>query len=424
LKQRLVTFGLALGALFACYALFLPKPHATDQSSPRPVTTEDGAAGYQAAWRWLQAEHVRESALHQRFDRLSDATLSARATGNVLVTTLPHELPVQPQEASQLEAWVESGNTLIVAAALDDTPQWAGGGSARLLKDVERLSRLKFDTDNDDQKNAKPSSPSRSLKSTLEGVPEPTMIKIEPRGNHFLMDGIHSLSVLSDLPASRWRATPMDNSAVLQVAQTGSGEGAIFIRRQAKGQVITLAVAGLFSNRDIGSTDNAKLLSNIVAWTLQPGATVIFDDMHQGAVGYYDAKKFFADPRLHRTLLWLVFLWLAFVLGVQHLRFPARDWRAADMTAFVSASGDFLASSVTASAAASRILANFFDSLRRRPGVPTDDSGTWKWLSAQPSVSAQEVAELQNIHGRILRGQGFDLKRLQDLVSQLKGKMA
>lgn len=411
MKERLTTLGLAIGALLLCYTLFLPKPHATDAAVPRPVTTEQGPAGYVGAWRWLQAEHVSVSALHERFDRLNDLNVSQRSTGNVLLTTLPHLLPLQPKEASQLDAWVERGNTLLVAAALDDTPQWAEAGSGRLLKEVERLSRLRF-------ADQAASAPRPKFDSA-----EPAVIKLQPHGVHALMDGVLALSAISDLPTSSWQPIPMDDAAVLRVAQLASGEPAILIRQQGKGQVITVLVAGLFSNRDLGSADNAKLLSNILAWSLRPRASVIFDDMHQGVVGYYDAKKFFADPRLHRTLLWLVLVWLVFVLGVQRLRAPARIWRAADVTGFVGASGAFLASSVSVAAVGARLMSNFVDSLRRRSGAPLDDAGAWHWLASQPAVSAHEVAELQELQGRLGRGQRFDLQRLQDLISQLQGKI-
>lgn len=425
-----MTLGLAIGALIMCYALFLPHPPAAGKAAPRPLSSESGQAGYQAAWRWLEAEHFPVIALHERFDHLNAGSLSNHPTGNVLLTTLPHELPVQPAEADQLDAWVERGNTLIVAAALDDTPEWAAEGSvtsARLVKDVERLTRLKFETDDAQSKSRKAPDPARSLKSALNGLMQPRVITIEPRASHPLMDGIHSLRVVSDLAASRWHATATGKSAVLQVAQADSG-GAIWIERQQNGQVITLAVAGLFSNRDIGSEDNAKLLANIIAWSLQPGGSIVFDDMHQGAVGYYDAKAFYADPRLHRTLLWFVLLWLVFVLGVQRLRVSPQNWRAADVTAFASASGEFLASAVTAAAAGNRMLANFFDSIGRRLGAPAqgaaaDNAAAWTWLSSQASVSAQEVRELWELQGRIRRGQRFDLMRLQNLLSELKGKM-
>jgi hypothetical protein len=421
LKERLVTLGLAIAALFLCYALFLPKPAVEAAAPPRPLSTEEGPTGYQAAWRWLEAERIPVTALRERFDRLSGGGAPRLATGNVMLTTLPHKLPVQPREASELDAWIERGNTLVVAAALDDTPEWALQNDARLVGDVGRLTRLKFATSQ--EQGDKASRPDRALKSALSALSQPRTIVLEPRGAHRLMEGVHTLSAVSDLPASRWHATPMDSSGIIQVAQTvEGGTAAIWVRRQEKGQVITLAVAGLFSNRDIGSGDNAALLSNIIAWSLKPGGFVIFDDVHQGAVGYYDAKAFYADPRLHRTIGWLVLLWFIFVLGIQRLSAHTHDWRPADVTAFLSRSGDFLASSVTPATAGNRLLANFFNSIRRRSGLREDGAPTWEWLSAQPAVSPREVTELRDLQSRMAGGRRFNLPRLQNLLAQLRGK--
>lgn len=412
MKERLVTLGLAIAALFLCYALFLPKPAVEASAPSRPLSTEQGPAGYQAAWRWLDAEHVPLVALHDRFDHLSGGG-QMRPTGNVLLTTLPHEVAVRSEEASDLDAWVERGNTLVVAAALDDTPDWALKNSARLFKDIGRLTRLQFET-----------RPKFVLKSALSALSPPRTIVIEPRGEHPLTENVHTLSVASDLPASRWHATPMDSSGVLQVAQTlDGGAGAIYVRREEKGQVITLAVAGLFSNRDIGAADNAALLANIIAWSLKPGGAVIFDDVHQGAVGYYDAKAFYADPRLHRTLGWLVLLWFIFVLGIKRLRADTADWRPADVTEFLARSGDFLASSVTPATAGDRLMANFFNSIRRRLSIPEDGVPTWEWLSSQAAVSRGEVTELRELHNRIQGGRRFSLPRLQIILSELRGKI-
>jgi hypothetical protein len=424
LKERLITVALAAGALLLSYALFFPKPAADQQAPRRPLSGEPGPAGYQGAWRWLNAERVPLMAWRERFDRLSSNT-SLRASGNLLLTTLPHELPVRPAEAMQLDEWIARGNTLVVAAALDDTPEWAlAGGGGRLVKDVGRLTRLKFDTlDSAVGKDAEKAGSVRALRSALNRLTQPREIVMTPRGVHSLMQGVRSLRVLSDFPASRWRATPMDTSATLQIAQTSEGEGAIWLKRQGKGQIVTLAVAGLFSNREIGSDDNAKLLANLIAWSLQDGGVVIFDDAHQGSVSYYDAKAFYADPRLHRTLAWLVLLWLVFVLGVQRLRAHVNNWRPADVTAFVSTSGDFFAATLTPAAAANRMMENFFNAIRRRLGAAQDGGPTWDWLAAQATVSPNEVTELRALHRQMQNGGRFDLGRLQNLLSLLQGKI-
>jgi hypothetical protein len=149
---------------------------------------------------------------------------------------------------------------------------------------------------------------------------------------------------------------------------------------------------------------------------------VIFDDVHQGAVGYFDAKAFYADPRLHRTIGWLVLLWFIFVLGIQRLNARPDDWRPADVTAFLGRSGEFLASSVAPATAGTRLLANFFNSIRRRLGLPEDGAPTWEWLSSQGAVTRGELSELQELHERIQAGRRFNLPRLQNLLNQLRGK--
>jgi hypothetical protein len=420
LKERLITLGLALGALALVYVLFIPKPQSAGNAPVMPLSTEPGPSGYQAAWRWLEAEHIPVFALHERYDSLNAIDSPFKALGNVLLTTMPHKLPVRADEATQLDAWVDRGNTLVVMAALDDTPLWAMATGSNLVESAGRLTRLKFDVI-----EPQPSqSQGRSLSTAVNGFLSAQNSAIEPRGAHPLLQDVHSVRVVSDLPASRWRAIPMDWSAVLEIGQiAGNGDPAIWLRRQGKGQVLTFGVASIFSNQLIGEADNARLLSNLIAWSVSNGGAVIFDDAHQGAVSYYDAKAFFADPRLHRSLGWIVLLWFVFVLGVQRLRMRSREWNPVDATAFVAMSGEFFASALPAEAVGARLFANFFNSIRRRLGLPQDGGPVWDWLSAQAGVALGDLAELRRLHGRIETGRRVDLLRLQNLLSRLQGNL-
>jgi hypothetical protein len=416
-KERLTTLALALCALALFYLLFLPKPQSTDNAAALPLSTEVGPNGYQAAWRWLTGARIPVVALRERYDRLNRDNALAPSTGNVLLTTMPHKLGVRSSEAVQLDAWVERGNTLVVMAALDDTPLWTVGNSS-LVDAAGRLTRLKFEVIDKDPAHRPP------LRSVLNEFLQSRHIVIEPRGAHPLLDGVHAVQAVSELPASRWRATPMDGAAVLQIGQiSGNGDPAIWLRRQGKGQVITFAVASIFSNRLIGEGDNGRLLSNLLGWSLSQGGSVIFDDAHQGVVSYYDAKAFFADPRLHRTLGWIVFLWFVFVLGMQPLRARIRDWNPIDVTSFIAMSGEFFASTLAPTAAGARLFENFFNSIRRRLCLSQDGHPVWEWLSAQAQVSAAELSELRRLHGRVRAGRRVDLVRLQSLLSQLQGNL-
>jgi hypothetical protein len=126
---------------------------------------------------------------------------------------------------------------------------------------------------------------------------------------------------------------------------------------------------------------------------------------------------------LHRTLWWLVLLWLVFVLGIQRFRGHAPDRQTADVTAFIGSSGEFLASAVTLPTAGARLLDNFFNSIHRRLGTREDGTPLWDWLSAQAAVSRDDVSELQELRDRIRSGRRFSLPRLQSLLAELQGKI-
>jgi hypothetical protein len=422
MKDRLITLGLALGALALFYVLFVPKPVPAQNEPALPLSTEMRPDGYQAAWRWLRSEGIPVMALHERYDRLNAGSVSPSATGNILLTTLPHKLAAMPREAAQLDQWVERGNTLIVVAALDDTPLWALMNASNLIEAAGRLTRLKFTVINEDAPKKEP-QPREPIGSVLKNLVRTQSSTIEPRGDHPFMEQVKAVRVLSEYPASRWRGVPMDRSGVLQIGQiSGKGDAAIWLRRQGGGQVVTFAAASIFSNAAIGEQDNARLLANLIAWSRSGAGTVIFDDAHQGAVSYYDAKAFFKDPRLHRTLAWIVLLWFVFVLGMQRLRSRTADWNPVDVTAFVGGTGEFFAATLTSATAGARLLANFFNAIRGRLGLAQDGTPEWEWLSAQAGAAAGDVEELRRLHQRAQAGRSVDLVRLQNLLVRLQGK--
>jgi hypothetical protein len=419
MKERLVTFGFALAALLLFYALFVPKPAPPENRPTLPLSSEAGADGYQAAWRWLQEQRIPVVALHDRYDRLTTAELHLKPTGNVLLTTLPHKLPSRARESAQLDLWIQRGNTLLVMAALDDTPVWIVS-EANPVPELSRLTRLKFDAIEADRADGT----QRSVEEALKQISQGEDLTLEARGEHPLMQGVHSLHAVSPLPSSHWRASPMDRSALLQIAQLKrQGYPALWLRRQGNGRIIVIAVASLFSNRLIGDQDNAQLLSNLVGWSAHDGGAVIFDDAHQGSVAYYDAKAFFADSRLHRSLGWILLLWFIFVLGVQRLRSRARVWNPIDVTAFVAVSGEFFASTLPPAVAGQRLLQNFFNTIRRRLNLPQDGNPVWEWLAAQAGVAPNALAELRRLDARVQAGRRVDLLRLQNLLSQLQGHL-
>ena len=256
---------------------------------------------------------------------------------------------------------------------------------------------------------------------------EPERSVFHARGSEPLFDGVRSVVALSEFPASHWNGTAVDRSAVLEIgerpaaADATAAEPVAWLRRHGDGQVLVIGFASIFDNALIGEQDNARLFANIIAWSRDPKGSVIFDDDHQGAVEYYDAKAFFHDPRLHRTLLWVIVLWLLFVLGWQRLRPAAGEWNPIDITHSIGITGEFFAGALSPAAAGARLFENFFNTVRRNLGLPEDGRPVWEWLAADARTGAADLAALEQLYARTQAGRRVDLIKLQNLTSRVLG---
>src|SRR6185295_12287816 len=87
-------------------------------------TSESRPNGYLGARLWLESQHVPVDALRHRYDWLEGAgNLPKR--GNLLITTIPFQRPMRRGELEVLREWILKGNSVLVAAGLFDTPEWA-----------------------------------------------------------------------------------------------------------------------------------------------------------------------------------------------------------------------------------------------------------------------------------------------------------
>jgi hypothetical protein len=406
------------------YALLFPKPIAMLQPASSPLSTDSGDDGLLAVWRWLQAESIPVISLRSRYDRLESMAGAAADTpgGNVLISVMPHRLAARAAEWPSLSHWIEQGNTLLVMAALDDTPRWTLGSESQFLDALQSATHLMFQVQPAPKDK---SSQAQQVRDGLSALLGPAIIPMIPIGTHPLTAEVHNLRAESELPASRWHVQSTDRVVPLALAQRSDNlDPVLWISRQGQGQIIVFAVTSAFANRQIALANNARLLSNIISWSRAPAGRVLFDDAHQGLVDFYDPQAFYRDPRLHRTLLWGVLLWLAFVLGPVRLPSAYSPWRPVDESALIDASGRFFSVAVSPREAARRLLENFFDQLRRRLALPQDGEPLWDWLDAQAGFSERERVLLRDFYARVYAGERIDLARLHNLLSELKGKLA
>ena len=407
IKERLWVLALAAGALGLFYILFFPQSRGTAEEIVRPLSSEGRPEGYLAVWRWLEEQHIRTVSLRYRYDRLPG--LLAQPTGNLLLVTLPQWVPARAMELERLEDWVESGNTLLIMAAVNDTPLWSFDADPLLKQKLEDMTGLTLE---------KLPAETTELKSLLAD-----RLDIVPRGQHPLLAGVRHITASSKLPMRNARLKePYDPMPLELAARADSGVPTLWLMRRGTGQIVLASVASPFSNSAVTLGDNARLLTNIIAWCCGPNATVVFDDAHQGATAYYDGRAFFADARLHHTLEWIVFLWLALVLGALPLRAVQRSWQPVDEGAYVEASARYFANVVSPGEAAQRLIERFLRQLGAG-AYPEREPALWQLFDEDSRVSDSQRRALHVLYEQACAGQRVDLVRLQNLLAQLRDKL-
>lgn len=440
MKDRLLTLALALGALAAFYVVLAPKPPMPQQTVTRPLSTEAGPNGYLGLQRWLASEGIAVVSLRERYGGLSAMTPGV-SSGNLLITTAPHVYPLRSSEAEPLQTWIEAGNTLFVLAGLSDTPEWSmgEGQDAGFIAHLKTMTGLTFtqipdpapkqegeakkdDAKEDDAKEdaAQKQQNARDALLAVTRLVEPLRIESAPNGEHPLLEGVRSAVAVSEFRSARWQASS-DRAVLLELASDhASGTPALWLMPYGDGQVVVSAYGSLFTNKVLGERDNARLLANVTRWALGEKGRVIIDDAHQGLVSFYDPDKFYGDSRLHRSLLWLLALWLVFVLGPRRLRGSTHAWNPLDVTSFVRATGGFMARVLRPAAAGQQLFANFFNEIRGRLGLAPDGAPLWEWLAGHAVIPAADVDRLQELHRRVAARRRVDLPELHNLIARVR----
>jgi hypothetical protein len=416
MKERLVTLGCALAALALFYGIFMPTPRFDAPTESPPTSAEATRNGYLGAWRWLEAESIRTESLRDRYPRLVDERSGRAATGNLLITTLPHRYGVRRHEIDDLQTWIAAGNTLLVLAAFADTPDWTmRHANDDLFGQVAAISGVRF--------VAAPRERNESFTDAFKRLTEAQRHRIVPNRAHPLFDGVREVIAESEFPADEWRAIAPRGDFMLSLAHDAdTHRDAFWIRRYGAGQIMISAFGSIFANEQLSHRDNARLLGNIVAQSLGDDGTVIFDDQHQGLSSLYDARAFFADSRLHVTIALLLFLWLVWVLGSVPLRLDTSVQAAPNEAAFIEATGGFFARVLRPAQAGARLLDLFLDDVRRRLRVSGDRDCAWKRLERDATLRT-DLEALRAYDARLRANRRVDLVALQNLLRRIEARL-
>ena len=418
MRDRLVTLLGALLALAVVYALFFQRPG--ERPVTKPLSTEAGRNGYLALWSWLDREHVRVVSLRTRYSTLRDDA-SLGKNGNVLIVTMPFRTPLRQSEIVPLQSWLLAGNTVLLLAALDDSPEWLQRADQLGFRaDLTALTGLRFTTPREQAAVANGGGPRRAA-TAAAAAPAPiaarTELELKRAGTHPLLEGVETLHAYSDDPSEIWSLRPDPSSLVLRLAtESSSGNDALWERPYGDGDIIVAASGSLLANRNIGQGDARELVRNVLRYRLGEGGAVIFDDMHQGLSSLYDAAALLRDARLRYTIWFVLAAWLVYVLGTSNRLAPPRAPRSVPKQGdFVAAAGGFMARRLDRNEAGRLLLDEWLDEVRRARGLPRG-TPLWPEIESTPTLARSVYEELHSYDRTLASGAAVDLVRLHNTL--------
>jgi hypothetical protein len=417
MKDRLITAAGALLALMILYAMFF---RSDERPVTRPVSTETGRNGYAAVSRWLESAGVRVVSLRDRYDTLisldPSEMLDIPRRGNLMITTMPHLLPIRAREHENLMAWVRSGNTLLILAALDDSPEWAPPNASRdFIEDLQIITGVRFRQ----QSEPSGSEPTPGRPPTGTG----TVVDLEPIEGHPLMEGVETLRGYSDGQRAMWSPILPESASMLLLrlaAERSSGLDAGWERRYGNGHILVVASGTVLTNHLVADADAGRFLANAVHHHVNGEGAVVFDDMHQGLSVIYDAAAFYGDPRLHTTLWFLLGAWLVYVLGSSNRLAQPMDRRAVPRQRdFLEAVGGFMARRLDARDAGMMLIGEWFEDVKHARGLK-GGGPPWDALRATPTLDTATYERLRRYHDALSEGEAVDLVRLHNTLRKAR----
>ena len=449
MRERGVTLLLALAALGAFYAIWLRPAPSLDPGADgaRPTTAERRGNGYAALFDWLQSSGVDAQSFRDRYIALPESP----ARGNLLVLSLPGVEVFRNDEFGALDKWIRRGNTLLINAALLDQPGWAVARTSGTVVEIESLTGIEFETREGREARLDPRPLSQRVREadareaekdeeseeeddgsvsldaqTILGKPQ--QLTLTSAGPHSLLAGVKSLALESDYSAESWLLRMPYDNFVLTLARTPKGEGALFEQRLGAGRIVLVAGGSMFTNRALGSADNARLMTNIVRTSVSPRGLVLFDDLRQGLSAQYDPARFYRDSRLWRTVGILVALWLVWVLGSTRLRAPAIEIHAPSEAGLVRGAGGLISRTVAPHHTALRLFDHFFTRIARAArgtsGAVNPERGElWHWLERHATILPQELDRLKDWYAQAHAERGVPLADLQNLLDKLERRL-
>lgn len=417
MKERVITLGAGMLAIWLVFILLVPKPDLLEAKLSWPLSTDTGKQGLLGLYRWLRQADIPVMSLRSRYHRLADDD-RLTDSGNLLIISLPQRIPAREYERRALRDWLNNGNSLLILAAIGDQPDWSQQSQIEDINSIPGVFDVSFAPvaeqileDEDPMENKE-----------MDSEPEERILL--PNSNHPLLSGISTISVsYLDVLDKQWT---LDNDCKCLVIQkllrSDKNDTTEFWSLQlGAGHVWISRYADLFGNVSLGKGDNARLLANLVSMSLGDGGAVIFDDMHMGLSNLYNPDTFYRDPRLRNTIGFIVLFWLLYILGFSNRFGPIREHKKQRrMADFVRATGGLFARRVNKNEIARRLIGHFHNEVRSMLSLPTTGKPVWEVLEQRPKVNVRALSRLREIQKHAETGAKTDLVQLTHIIHHLR----
>lgn len=426
MRERWTTLVGGAVSLLLIVLLLVPGGGDTKKLS-RPTSIDEGVHGFAGLERWLSANGVPTYSLRRRYTHLDETSDELAGTGNVLIASFPERRASTWREREVLEEWLYRGNSMIALVALEDMPAWTS--TADEAWDILWSLGVTFESPLPSEDTPGPESWRERLTTVgrvlagLERIEVVTRAAVShPAVTDVVRVETHAMRIWND--PTRLLDPPCCELALTLMVDAETEQGVLWQVSYGNGTLWVSAYSDLFGNQMLGRADNARLIANLLGLGLGEGGSVLFDDMHMGLTDLYDPEAFFADRRLHNTLLFVLGLWLLYLLGraprLAPVRTPEQAPRAAQ---FVESIAGLFARRLSSATVARGLFATLFDEVRRRFRLPQDGEPCWSLIGERLHIQTATLERLQHIHQTAVNDRRVDLVALCGLLDQVRAKL-
>jgi hypothetical protein len=411
MRDTLITLAGALLSMFVLVSLM--SPQAEQQYVSRPTTEDAGKHGLKALQTWLVENDIHTHSLRKPVTRIDQETLPA--TGNLMIISLPFARKALDSEWPALNEWISKGNTVIALAGLYHMPKWSSThewSREQDIKDaVHMLTAEEFSLERDAITKEESEFSLAGVQQSFQAF-KPSPFHLYPAARHSLFSEVYELESLhtpgmyqhidefDEVQGSYWSIDSESSRLALQIIYGDTQEqAAMWLLPIGEGWLYLSAFPDLVSNSVINQGDNAHWFANLLSHTVSDGGYVIFNDYYFGLSDLYDPEAFFADSRLHNTLLFIGAFWLAYALGRSPRLAPVRKLANKPSNRdFIEAVAGFFTRRIKSHTMAHELATRLLDDL----GAHTQLKGDylWNWLHDHPGVSENDIHRLRRASGQ------------------------